>query len=150
MGAPTAIFSRDASRCVLVYASIGSSSFDSSCHVNSVDSRPNARCDWRCPTCRRATVLDFCRVVAANGAHSSSPPRAMACAQSRQQRTTAHYVGRLGAAVDSKAYLGQGHYRGYARCVLVRRDGGVPRDGRDFGRVQHGAWGTRDVATYQD
>jgi len=147
MAAPTAIVSWDA---CMGYASIGSSSFDPSGHVNSVDTRPSARHGWRPLPFRRAAVLDFRRLVAAGGAHSSSPPRTMACAQSRQYGPTARCVGRLGATVESKAYFGQGHNRRYERCLFVRCDGGVPRNGRDFGRVQHGAWGTRHVATYQN
>ncbi len=150
MAASTASILRDARPGVLAYASIGSSSLDSSGYVNTVDTRPNTRRDWRPPVFGGAAVLDFRRVMAADGAHPSSSPRTMARAQSRQHGATARRVGRLGAAVGSKAHFGQGHYRGYARCFFVRCNGGVPRDGRDFGRVQHGAWRTRHVATYQN
>ena len=139
---------------VLVRASTSiSTADDSSCIGNTVDTRPNVghvRWHVRGSSLVADAVLDVGRVVAAGGAHPSAPPRAMACAESRQYGSTARCLGRLGAAVDGKAYYGQGRLREHARGHFVRCDGGVSRDGRDCSRVQCWARWTRYVATYQD
>ena len=152
MVTPTTIVPGHVRRRVLVYASTSSVAHDSSRHVDTVDTRPNAGRVRRPLGSKRVAnaVLDFGRVVAASGAHPSTPPRAVACAEPWQHGASARRLGHLGAAVDSKAYHGQGRFRGYARGVFGRRDGRVPRDGRNCGRVQRWARGTGHVATYQD
>ena len=119
-------------RRVLVYASTNSGVRDSSRHVDTVDTRPDAgrvRRPLLGPKRVANAVLDFGRVVAASGAHPSAPPRAVACAEPWQHGAGTRRLGHLGAAVDSKAYHGQGRFRGHARGVFGRRDGRVPRDG---------------------
>lgn len=154
MVTPTTIVPQYVRFWVLVYATTGiSSAHDSSCFGDTVDTWPNAghvRRHLRGSSLGANAVLDVGRVVAAGGADPSAPPRAMAFAKSRQSGATARRLGRLGAAIDGKAHYGQGRFCEHARRHFVRCDGGVPRDGRDCGRVQRWAGRTRYVATYQD